>query len=245
MKKIVLFLLIASTIISCSTKETNFSISGNVSGLKKGTLYLQRLNDTLVEDIDSLKINGDSNYVLEANLKEPEILFLYLDKVDGQRNDDIIEFFAEKGEMQINTSLKNFTTAATISGSKNQDKLNEYNKIIKRFNNQHLDLIKEDFEAQKEANEDAALAINKKYDGLLKRKYLYTINFAITNKDFEVAPYLTLREVFDANIKYLDTVYNALPKDIRKSKYGKELKDLLKERKKLEKLDKKVENQRK
>ncbi|WP_121667198.1 DUF4369 domain-containing protein [Mesonia aquimarina] len=244
MKKISLLILACFCLISCG-KEANFTLTGNVDGLKKGTLYLQRLNDTIVEDVDSLEISGDSDFTLQTNLKEPEILFLYLDKVDGQRNDDIIEFFAEKGEMQINTSLKNFTTDATINGSKNQEKLNEYNGIIKRFNNQHLDLIKEDFEAQQKENEDEILAVNKKYDQLLKRKYLYTINFAITNKNYEIAPYITIREVFDANVKYLDTVYNSLPKEIRKSKYGKELKDLLKERKKLNKLDKKVEKQNK
>ena len=45
----------------------------------------------------------------------------------------------------------------------------------------------------------------------------------MNNKDSEVAPYIALSEVFDANIKYLDTLYNVLPKDIALSKYGKEL----------------------
>jgi len=243
MKKI-LFIISIFCLISCG-KDTNFTLTGKVDGLKKGTLYLQRLNDTIVEDIDSIEINGDSNYELQAKLKEPELLFLYLDKVDGQKNDDIIEFFAEEGEMQINTSLKNFTTGATITGSKNQEKFDEYNAIMKKFNNQHLDLIKENFEAQKEDNEEEILLTNKKYESLLRRKYLYTVNFAITNKNLEVAPFLAISEVFDANVKYLDTIYNSLNKDIRKSRYGKQLKDLLKERKKLEKLDKKVEKQKK
>ena len=41
-------------------------------------------------------------------------------------------------------------------------------------------------------------------------------------------------EVFDANIKYLDTVYNNLAPKVKKSFYGEELKSLIKERKTLE-----------
>lgn len=87
------------------------------------------------------------------------------------------------------------------------------------------------------------MEIDRKYDKLLKRKYLYTVNFAINNKEQEIAPYLALSEVFDANIKYLDTIYNSLAPKVKKSKYGKELKDFLKERRKEEKLEDKVEAQ--
>ena len=68
-------------------------------------------------------------------------------------------------------------------------------------------------------------------DNLLKRKYLYAINFAINNKDNEVAPYIALAEIYDANIKYLDTIYNSLTPDIAKSKYGIELEAFIKQRK--------------
>ena len=65
----------------------------------------------------------------------------------------------------------------------------------------------------------------------MKRKYLYTVNFAITNKEYEIAPYLAVSEIFDANIKYLDTIYTSLKPKVRKSKYGKALKDYIEERK--------------
>ncbi len=244
MKKLVFFSLIAILLAACSSKEVNFTLTGNIDGLKKGKLYLQKIEDTLVINVDSVEINGDANYLLETHLKEPEILFLYLDKVDGEKNDDIIEFFAEEGEMTINTTLKNFTFDAEVKGSTNQQKLEEFKGIVKRFNNQHLDLIKENFEAQQQEDEEGLIATNKKYENLLRRKYLYTVNFAMNNKNLEVSPYIMLTEAFDANTKYLDTVYNSLDKNIRKSKYGKELKTLIKERKKTEKLEEKVQEEK-
>lgn len=242
MKKII-FIAVILVIISACSKPDNFILSGNVKGLKKGKLLLQRLEDTSLVSLDSVSINGDSNFELSTNLKEPQMLFLYLDKFNGDKNDDIVEFFAEKGEMTIKTSLKNFETDAKITGSANQEKLEAYNQTISKFNSQHLNIIKENFEAQRDNDQERILSTNKQYENLLKRKYLYTVNYAINNKDLEVAPYLALSQVFDANIKYLDTIYNSFNKDIRKSLYGKKLKELIKERKKTQKKEDKLEKE--
>ena len=65
----------------------------------------------------------------------------------------------------------------------------------------------------------------------LSSKYLATVNFALNNKDKEVAPYLLLTEIYDANIKYLDTVYTSLTPKIKDSKYGTLLESFISERK--------------
>ena len=94
---------------------------------------------------------------------------------------------------------------------------------MSKFINRNLELIKENFEAYK-AN-DTALAdkTRKMHEGLEKRKYLYTVNFAINNKDSEVAPYLALTELYNANIKLLDTINNSLTPKIKSSLYGEKL----------------------
>jgi hypothetical protein len=231
MKKISILLLAIIALISCNNKESNLIVNANIEGLKKGTVYLQKIEDTLMVDVDSVKVNGNANISLEAFIESPQVMYLYLKKVDNSQYDDRIDFFAEEGEVTINTTLEKFVTDAEIIGAKNQEKLEEYRKMMTRFNDKNLELIKENFEAQKEENEEKLIEVNKQYESLLKRKYLYTVNFAINNKDLEVAPYLALSEVFDANIKYLDTIYNSLEPKVKKSMYGKELKDFLKERK--------------
>ncbi|SDS15137.1 DUF4369 domain-containing protein [Christiangramia echinicola] len=243
MKKLALLLVILISITACSEKESNLIVSGEIKGLKKGTLYLQKIKDTLLVNVDSVIVNGDPAFRMETYIESPQIMYLYLEKVDNNRYDDRIDFFADKGEVSIKTKLDKFETSAEIVGSVNQEKLMEYRKMISRFNDQNLDLIKDSFEAEKAEDEEKLMEIDKKYDRLLKRKYLYTVNFAINNKDHEIAPYLALSEVFDANIKYLDTIYTSLAPKVKKSKYGEELKDFLKERRKQEKLEEKVEEQ--
>lgn len=241
MKKIIFLLILIISITACSEKETNLIVKGNIQGLKKGTLYLQKIDDTVLVSVDSVEITGDANFILQDYLKSPQIMYLSLDKIDDGQFEDRVEFFAEEGEVTINTTLKNFNGDAKITGSANQEKLVEYKTMMQRFNDKNLELIQKNFEAQRDENEELLLEVNTEYEQLLKRRYLYTVNFAINNKDLEIAPYLALAEVFDANIKYLDTIYNSMTPPIQKSKYGKDLKKFLKERRKLEKQEAKVE----
>jgi hypothetical protein len=229
MKKAVILFTLA-LITSCSQPEPNLTVTGTIKGLKKGTLYLQQLQDTLLVVKDSVIYNGEENYTLTSDLEAPEMLYLTLDKNAG---DDIprIAFFAVPGTIEINTTLKRFEFDAKISGSPLQEKLEEFKSISSQFNNQNLELIKEKFDAQKSGDSAQIEKVNKDSDNLLKRKYLYAINFAMNNKDSEIAPYIALSEIYNANIKYLDTIYNALPKTIANSKYGVELEKFIKQRK--------------
>ena len=111
-----LLILSIITLSSCS-KSVDFKVTGTVKGLKKGTIYLQKIQDTSIVNLDSLVVDGNPDFALTTDLKEPEVLYLYLDKKDASEYDDRILFFAEPGEMTITTSLKNFESFAAITGS--------------------------------------------------------------------------------------------------------------------------------
>lgn len=230
MKKILLLSLLVTLLISCS-KTGDFKLTGTVKGLKKGTLYLQKLQDSTLVNVDSLIVDGDPDFEFYTELKEPEVLYLHLDKVDASGYDDRIRFFAEPGEMNIITSLKNFESFAAISGSQNQVKMNEYLKMTEKFNGKNLDLLKASFEAQKSGDQDEIQKYDDSLQRLLKSKYRYTGNFAATNKELAIAPYLIITQIPDATIPYLDTLYGRFPKKIKSSKYGRELQKLIKVRK--------------
>ncbi|MDO5968483.1 DUF4369 domain-containing protein [Flavivirga aquimarina] len=220
MKKIT-FLLLVFLIISCNERQPDLIVKGEVKGLKKGTVYLKKVNDTVLVTVDSLVINGNPQFELHSDLKSPEIFFLYLDK--NSSDEDRITFFADKGITEINTSLKSFVFDAKINGSAQQKILEKYETMMSKMNNKKLDLIKEHFEAQKDNDTAKINTIEKENENLLKRRYLYTVNFAINNRDSEVAPYLALSKVYNARVKFLDTINNSLTPKVKKSKYGKEL----------------------
>ena len=211
------------------------NVSGKISGLRKGTLFLQKILDSTLVDVDSLVINGEPEFQFKTEIESPEIYYLYLSKDDGDTLNDRIMFFAEKGEITINTLLKTFVSSAKVSGSENQELLQEYQKIARQFNAKNLDYIKAYISTTNLSNDSQSLdSIQKTMDDLLKRRYLYALNFAITNGDNVIAPYIALSEVSDANIKFLDTVVSKLTEEVKRSKYGKLLINLISKRKDLE-----------
>ena len=55
----------------------------------------------------------------------------------------------------------------------------------------------------------------------------FIINFSINNSNSEISPYVAGKFLNDANKKYLDTIYNSLSKNIKDSKYGILLKEVI------------------
>lgn len=234
MKKLGFIILALVVLAACSTDDSNLTIQGKVRDLKKGTLYLQTIEDTSLVTIDSVVVNGNDTFEFKTYIEDAQVMYLYLEKKDNSIYDDRIMFFAEPGEMSINTTLKNFEGDAIVEGSENQKKYAEYQKMMQQFNTRNLDLIQKNLVAQQEQNMENIDSTNREFESLLKRRYLYTVNFAINNKNMEIAPYLAISEVYDANIKYLDTIFKSLTPEVRNSRYGKNLEQFLQERKEMD-----------
>ena len=233
MKKLLFVILSLTILASCENKpETNLQITGNVKGLQKGTLYLRKLGDSTYITIDSMKIDGKSDFESNINLKSPEMLYLFLDRGETNSGDNNLMFFAEPGKINIATELDYFYSKAVVTGSKNNDLYENFKKISSKYNEQQLELTVAKINALKTKQMDLIASIDEKSNAILKRKYLYTINFAVTNKEYEVAPYIALSEINDATIKYLDTIQKSMSPKVAKSRYGVLLTKYVGERKK-------------
>ena len=229
MKKIISCIVLVSLFISCSSeKNGSLIVNGKIDGLKKGTLYLQKYKDTLLVSVDSIQLNGISTFRLVDEIESPEIYFISLDKKGNEK----ISFFGEKGEITVNSKLSKFEISAKISGSKNQELLEEHTDMVRKFNGKQMDFIKDKFDAQKNNDTDLLSKIKKDEKNLIKRKYYFSTNFAVNNSKFEVAPYIALTELYYANVKLLDTINNSLSKEVKASKYGLELEKFIEDIKK-------------
>lgn len=221
MKKLLLPLLSLFIIASCENKpETNLQITGVVKGLQKGTLYLKKMGDSAFITLDSIKIDGKSEFESNIDLKSPEMLYLFLDRGETKSGDNNLMFFGEPGKINIATDLEYFYSKAVITGSKNNELFENYKKITSKYNEQQLELTVAKINALKNKQMDLIASIEEKSSVITKRKYLYAINFAVTNKDYEVAPYIALSEINDATVKYLDTIQKSMSPKVAKSRYG-------------------------
>lgn len=206
-------------------------IKGDIEGLRLGTLYFQRMNDTALVNIDTLKLDGSGKFEFEIPLSEPEVFFLYLDKKDANPLNDRLQFFGEPGEITILSNREYFAVDAKITGSKTQDVYKEYLSYKSKFTNKNLDLVEAKFNALKNGEvfkADSLELISQKNN---QRRYLYSINFCVTHKDSEVSPYIALSDLYNVQLKFLDTINNSLTDRVSKTKYGVMLKDFIKEQK--------------
>ncbi|HEY0045478.1 MAG TPA: DUF4369 domain-containing protein [Flavobacterium sp.] len=235
MKYFVQAMLVAILLSSCAEEKStkNLVITGNVAGLKKGTLYIKKLQDSALVVVDSIVLNGTSQFKSEVDIDSPEMYYMFLDRGATNNLDNSLMFFVEPGNINIDTSLDKFYAKAKVTGSKNHELYEQFRKVNSRFNNQQLDLTEGRLNALKAGTAFSEEEFENKSKNILKRRYLYAINFAVTNKDSEVAPYIALSEISDAQFKYLDTINKVLTPKVAKSKYGKILNEFVAERKQL------------
>ena len=163
-----------------------------------------------------------SKFTLTAFLNEPEVLKLKLTK-SGIHNDEV-EFFGNNGITNFKTNLKRFSYESNFEGSKQQEKLNDFNTMLNRFKEENLNFIKAQIEFS--GNQEKLDIINRELINLKKREMYFIINFSINNSDSEISPYIAGKYLKDANQRYLDTIYNLLSKEIKDSKYGVLLKEI-------------------
>ena len=106
--------------------------------------------------------------------------------------------------------------------------------MVGKFQGKQLDLLAENVKAQKENDLEKSEALRKQSDKQILKKYIYTINYVLNHPDAEASAYITLTELVNANIKYLDSINNSLTSKVKNSIYGKELAVFVEEIKKTE-----------
>jgi len=216
------FLLLIIIIISSCSPNNNFQLNGDITGIKKGTVILTKSIKGVEVTLDSIYLSGTSKFTFVSYLNEPEVLKIKLTKSGS--NDDEVEFFAKEGITSFKTNLKRFSYESHFQGSELQEKLEDFNRMLTRFKEENLDLIKNQIEFTE--NQEKLNIINRQLINLEKRELYFIVNFSINNSNSEISPYVAGKFLKDADQKYLDTIYNSLNKKIKQSKYGVLLKEI-------------------
>lgn len=221
MKKLIAICAFSILAFACSSKkEGNMIVKGQIKGLKKGNLYLQKMKDTVLVSVDSMTLLGDDKFILTDNVTSPEMYYLTF---DGNTNEKSLMFFGEEGEITINDNIEEFGFRPEIKGSKNQEVMDKFQDIDRKFKDQRLEFLKKDLEARQAKDEELLKQLEIDYKKMIRRRFLFSTNFAIANADSEAAPYIALSELYDANIMLLDTINNSLSDKVKNSNYGKRL----------------------
>ena len=201
------------------------TVKVNVENFKKGNVYLQKVSDSTLINIDSILVKKNESIIFKYKIDSPELFYLNLDISNIENR---IEFFGEKGEININTSLEKFNSDFNITGSSADSIYRDYLSVIKKFNNQRLDLIKLSFDVAKTQTNDSLIKVQTQINSLDKRQYLYNLNYAVSNGNSYISPLIAINEFSDSGKIVLDTIKNSMSNKVLDSKYGKIFNDILK-----------------
>src|SRR5690606_6049911 len=122
MKKFFILLIGVVAMVSCNSdkKSGNTQITGEIKGLKQGTLYIQQLKDSTLITLDSIVLKGASTFETGFDLNEPEVLFLGLNRGTSQSMDNLILFFAEPGNLKSTGAWIHLLPTPSRRGTRNQ-----------------------------------------------------------------------------------------------------------------------------
>ena len=194
------------------------NVNINIKNFKKGHVYLQKVTDSAIVNIDSIFVKNEKPIIFEYDIESPELFYVNL---DISKLDNRIEFFGEKGNITIDTSLEKFNSDFKINGSYNDSIYREYLKIIKQFNNKKLDLIELSFNLSKANQVDSLVKVQKNLETLNKSQYLYNLNYVVSNGDRFISPLIAINEFSQASKVIKDTIQKSMSKEVQESMYGK------------------------
>jgi hypothetical protein len=222
MKHLLLSLSAIALLASCNSTSENTEVTISINGLKKGTVYLQKITEAGLINLDSVESNGKETLNLGLNLNHPELIYAYLDKADGSTFNDRLAIFAEPGEIHISTSLTNFENDAVIKAGEEHEAFKNLQEMLSRFN-------KKDFELMQLAQTDR-INDDRFVDSIVKqsnsnniKRYQFIANYALSNPNKYVSAYLVTSEGEELNPKWKDSIFNNFSEAIKKSTYGQQL----------------------
>ena len=201
------------------------TVNVKVENFKKGNVYLQKISDSALINIDSIFVKKNESIILKYDIDSPELFYLNLDVSNIENR---IEFFGENGEINIDTSLEKFNSDFKISGSSIDSIYRDYLSVIKKFNNQKLDLIQLSFNLTKTELDDSLIKVQNQIKSLNKRQYLYNLNYTVSNGNSFISPLIAINEFSESGKIVLDTIKNSMSKQVLESKYGKIFSDIVK-----------------
>ena len=200
------------------------TVNVKVENFKKGNVYLQKISDSALINVDSIFVKKNESIIFKYNIDSPELFYLNLDVSNIENR---IEFFGEKGEINIDTSLEKFNSDFKISGSSIDSIYRDYLSVIKKFNNQKLDLIQLSFNLTKTELDDSLIKVQNQIKSLNKRQYLYNLNYTVSNGNSFISPLIAINEFSESGKIVLDTIKNSMSKQVLESKYGKIFSDIV------------------
>lgn len=227
MKNTLLSIFMMLSFAAQAQNDSAFSISGNLSNVKSGKIYL-----TLYGDASSTKDSTDitnGKFSFTGTAAAPKYAVLTL----KGRQDDYLQFFAEPAKMTI-TGSGDKLNELSISGSKLNDDDKKYKAQMKPATDAEKNFYELYDKAEKEKNKAVSDSLDEAEDALTTMKRKYAVEYIKANPNStRSAMAITDNFGYYADASEVAPVYNLLDEKVKRSSAGKAVQQMLEAYKKV------------
>ncbi|MGV3459314.1 MAG: redoxin domain-containing protein [Flavobacterium sp.] len=230
MKKYVLFLAAAGMIASCNRlAENEFEIEGKIDKSLDGkNVILEKQGGYMgFVPVDTAKVEN-GKFVFKGTVTDPELHFVNIEGMQGK-----VELILEHGEIELDVD-KDSIFKTKQGGTFNNEKLNEYYTDINKIRKKMIDFQKKNQDAMMKAykaNDTVAMSkLNKVYSEISKEMQDNAYKFVEKNPKAYITV-LLIKQMAGMQSKPMSEIkkyYDALDADLKKTKEGKELGEMIK-----------------
>lgn len=235
MKKTFYSIYLLVIIFSCNQKtekdsllKNNFNSEINIKGVKNNTkILLKKQENGISTTIDST-YTKDGKASFTGNIDLPQVYGVFINN-----NSQGIFPIIEKGTIKIETN-SDLIYDAKITGTKLNEQLNSYKEKAKNISLKMNDLFHEFQKARAENNSKEISRINQKLKAINQELNDYKTNFVKNNSDSFVASMVlfSLTQNKEVDIATIQSLYNNLSINVKKSEFSKNIKEILDSQKK-------------
>nr|WP_315224315.1 DUF4369 domain-containing protein [uncultured Flavobacterium sp.] len=234
MKKIFLLLTASVAIISCSkVKDGEYLITGTAKGIENGKTIILQGQDPKTQmtvALDTVKVEN-GKFEIKGKVTEPAFHTLIIQDVQG-----LVPFILETGEINIAVD-KDSIQKTKISGTYNNDEYVKFDAELKVATKKLIDFQKKNTQTMQSAQQKQDTAV---INGLMKefmtiqtevqeetkKKY---VSYAEGHPKSFISALILQGMAGDptADVKKIETLYNALDESVKNTTPGKKVKETL------------------
>jgi peroxiredoxin len=214
---VILSFLLALGMFSCAP-EDRFTISGTVTGIDSGKIFLQKRDAGEWIKLDSALLAG-GKFGFSGSIRFPEEYFLIL-----ENSRVFVPLFVESSKIAVVIDPEDLD-AVEITGSATHDIFRQFADQVRPINDQ-MDGIYKEYRLASDAGDTVAMArLDSLYEDCEIRKKDTLISFVKANSTSMIAPYLIIRNVYQFELPELEEITVSIDTNLSGSPYYEKLKE--------------------
>lgn len=205
--------------MACSKEKNGYFVKASTDDITDSTkVFLNKVENNKLSPIDTTTIINNE-FAFEGTIDSPDVYFISIENV---RNN--LPFILENEAIDI-TLYKDSINASAITGSKENDLLQEYSRTVKAIGKE-TEKLRNLYREALTAKDSLRIGdLKLEYEDLVKEGSDYDLDFIKENNSSLMGMFILERNIKNKNrtVKELNTLFESAPEHLKQSRPGKNI----------------------